>query len=875
VLLVGEPGVGKTRTAAELMHRVHDEGGLVLLGHCDEELSTPYQPFVEALDWQTTHAPELPLGRLASELARLVPDLPRRRPDLGAPVSSESQIEQHRLFEAVTAWLAAASADRGLLLVVDDLHWASPPTLQLLQHALRGIAQDPDARVLVLTTHRDTDVDERHPLAATLAELRRIAPTEQVHMDGLSPDETRELITQIAGSGDGDDELLPLVHGPTRGNPYFATELLAHLTETGAVRLEQGRWRVASTEDVDVPAGVRDVVSRRLGRLTDTANELLQLASLTVGDASVPVLQELMDTGIDAVLDAMDEALTARLVETSAPGSIRFAHGLVRSAVAGRISSTRRRHLHGRIADVLEQIAPGGFSELAHHAALAAPVDGRWRRAATHAVAAGEQALGRRATADAHNWFEQALELLDRAPEPDEQLALRAHCGRGEAQRDRGEPAHRQTLLEVSRRALDAGHVELACRAAIATSRLMLSLVGDVDRERIEVFERLLSLEGRLPEEDRVRLSALLAAELTFDPSQVRRRLELADRTVAEAARLGDPALEAWVRCITTHTIMVADRIDDLPAYQQRTLTLADRTDDPLLRTMSRFYAAMALLGVGDVDSARQRSQEAVELAREECNPIAQWMTSVLAVQFLAYDGDLDGCRGRNAECLEAGLALDEPDAADWWGGIETTLAAVDGTIAAFVEPLGEFADQHPDMPIWRVGQALAAAEAGDHRRAHDLLVDHGLLRPDAVPQDWLQLSAFALLARVADELELADLGAAMLDVLEPHRGRWAHVTLMIVLPCELALALAATAAGQWDQAVADARTGHELLQARGVQSHLPFASLCLARALVGRGTAQDLVEARQVAAGGAAGARRMGMELLVPRLESVGRAAG
>ena len=874
VLLVGEPGVGKTRTAAELTREVHEAGGLVLVGHCDEELSTPYQPFVEALDWQTAHAPELPLGRLASELARLVPELSDRRPDLGPPVDSEPQIEQHRLFEAVTAWLASVSSPNGLLLVIDDLHWGSPPTLQLLQHVLRGLTRSPDARVLLLTTHRDTDVDEHHPLASTLAELRRSAQAEQLPLHGLTPDETRRLITQVAGAGDGDDELLPLIHDPTRGNPYFATELLAHLTDVGAVRLEQGQWRVARSRDVDVPAGVREVVARRLARLTEATNELLQLASLTVGDLQVPVLQELMGTSLEAVLDAVDEALTARLVESRTAAGIRFTHGLVRTAIAERLSPTRRRHLHGRIADAIEAIEPTRVSELAHHTALAAPLDGRWLRAATHAVAAGEEALARRATDDAGHWFGQALELLGHATDTDEHLALRARCGLGEVQRDRGDPAHRETLLDVSRHALDTGHLDLAARAAIATSRLMLSLVGAVDTERIAVFEQLLALGDQLPEADWVRLSALLAAELTFDPSQVSRRLELADRTVTRAAELADPALEAWVRCITTHTVMVPDRIGELPVDLQRTVLIADRTRDPLLRTMSRFYAAMTLMGVGDYDEARSRAHEAVDLAREECNPIAQWMTSALAVQFLLYDGELEAGRIRNAECLERGMDLDQPDAAAWWGGVESLLGALDGTMGTLAEPLGDFADQHPDMPIWRAGQALALTHRGRDEQARSLLAQHELLHPEAFPEDWLQLSSFATLARLAAELDLADLGEALHTALDPYRGCWAHTTVMTLMPCELALAMAAIAAGWHDRAVTDARQGRELLAARELYSHLPFAALYLARALLGRGGSDDLVEARQVAADGVAEARRMGMDLLVPRLEEVGRAA-
>src|SRR5207302_8864941 len=133
VLLAGEPGVGKTRTAAELARRVHHRGGLVLYGRCEEELGAPYQPYIEALDWYSAHVgiDSAALGRLPGELSRLLPDLADRVPNLPAATASDPGSEEHRLFEAATSWLIDAAGDNGLMLVLDDLHWATKPTLLL------------------------------------------------------------------------------------------------------------------------------------------------------------------------------------------------------------------------------------------------------------------------------------------------------------------------------------------------------------------------------------------------------------------------------------------------------------------------------------------------------------------------------------------------------------------------------------------------------------------------------------------------------------------------------------------------------------------------------------------------------------------------
>src|SRR5947208_50577 len=143
-LLAGEPGVGKTRLAAELATRVHQEGAIVLAGRCDEDLGVPYQPFVEALRHFADHIPSEQLrprlGRYGGELARLVPELAEQAPDLPPPLRSDPETERYRLFDGVAAWLSAASPEEPLLLVVDDLQWAAKPTLLLLRHVVRSPA---------------------------------------------------------------------------------------------------------------------------------------------------------------------------------------------------------------------------------------------------------------------------------------------------------------------------------------------------------------------------------------------------------------------------------------------------------------------------------------------------------------------------------------------------------------------------------------------------------------------------------------------------------------------------------------------------------------------------------------------------------------
>ena len=195
-LLAGEPGIGKTRLASEIARRAHDEGATVLLGRCEEELGLPFQPFVEALAYQvaTSEPSADDLGRFPADLTRLYPELVDLVPGLGDPVAGDPEVERHRMFEATTSWLVAAAEPGGLVLVLDDLHWAGKPTLLLLRHLLRS----PDAaRVLVIGTYRDTDLDRTHPLGELLADLRREPGVERLALSGLTGEEVEAFLAAL------------------------------------------------------------------------------------------------------------------------------------------------------------------------------------------------------------------------------------------------------------------------------------------------------------------------------------------------------------------------------------------------------------------------------------------------------------------------------------------------------------------------------------------------------------------------------------------------------------------------------------------------------------------------------------------------------
>jgi hypothetical protein len=294
--LVLEPGVGETRLAGEVARRVHEAGGAVLYGRCEEDLGVPYEPFVEALTFFCEHTrPEdlrTRLGRYPGELTRLLPDLGELVPGLDPLLRSDPETEQYRLFEAVASWLGAAGEATGLLLVVEDLHWAPPPTIHLLAHVLRAAGS---ARLLVVATFRDTDVGSTHPLSPVLADLRRTSGVERIFLGGLSIDELAELVEDLP-KGQAGRALAATLHEGTEGNPFFVGEILRHVAESGL-----------AVEALPVPEGVREITVSRVARLAPATRELLGVAAVLGRDLELTPLAAVAGVDEDAVVEGLDD----------------------------------------------------------------------------------------------------------------------------------------------------------------------------------------------------------------------------------------------------------------------------------------------------------------------------------------------------------------------------------------------------------------------------------------------------------------------------------------------------------------------------------------------------------------------------------------
>jgi class 3 adenylate cyclase len=447
VLIAGEPGVGKTRLAAEWSRQAYEQGAVVLYGRCDEDLGAPYQPFAEAL---RSLVPCVGTSRLrglrgVEALLPLVPGLVDVVPDLAAPTRADPDTERYALFDALVALLETASTEAPVVLVLDDLHWAAKPTLLLLRHLLRFGDR---ARVQIVGTYRSTDLDRSHPLAAMLADLHRDGTASRISLSGLDED---DVSAYVAKAGYDDEELGHALASVTGGNPFFLIEALRHVDESGGV------WDPST-----LPQGVREAVSRRLSRLPIETNKALAAAAVVGSRFALDLVERVVG---DDLVDAFDEAAKAGIVIEEPGGRYQFNHAIVRQSLLAELPSMRRMRLHQRIATTLED-EPGAddelLAELAHHYFECAWA-GNAAKAVEYCRRAADQAMARLAYEGAAELYDHAVhaleELDDELPDRDDQNAdlLLARC---------------EALLAAGDVASAAGAVSQLQQATVDSARL-------------------------------------------------------------------------------------------------------------------------------------------------------------------------------------------------------------------------------------------------------------------------------------------------------------------------------------------------------------------------------------------------------------------
>ena len=858
-LLAGEPGVGKTRLAAELAGKVHDLGVTVLAGRCDEDLGVPYQPFVEALRHFVDHVPAEDLanrlGRYGGELARLVPEV-GDVPGLPSPLHSDPETERYRLFDAVAAWLAAASRDEPILLVLDDLQWAAGPTLLMLRHLISRKAEA--TRLLIVGTYRDTELWHDHPLVEVLADLRRQEGVERVSLTGLDQSGVARFMEQRMGHTLADEEL-PLaqaIYRETEGNPFFVREVLRHLAESGIAN--------RPVEELGIPEGVREVVGRRLARLSKETNDVLRVASVVGTEFDVAVVQEAGHLDEEQLIAALEEASSARLI-VDAPGNrYGFAHSLVRHTLYESLSAARRVRLHMRVGEAIESVHALHLDEhmpaLVHHWSRAAAPRAETARAVGYALRAGDLAQAQLAHHEAAAYYRQGLELLEADGGDDAQRA-KLLVLLGEAQHRMGDPGYRATVLEGAHLAERIGDAYGLARAALAGYRGIWSWSLGVDRERVAALEAALrAWEGQ---EDlvRARLLANLAVELMFVDRQ--RRWALSDEALAVARRLGDRPTLGRVLLSRIAAIWEPGALAERRAHVGELEVLAGELGDPFVKVWAELYGFETAMEVGEVDEADRLLAEAQRTA-QEVERALRWFAEFPCAGRALFAGKVEEADKLAREALEIGLATQPLNECRMIYGVqrfETRLEQdrLDEMLPALVEAAGG------GIAESRAMLAQAHCELGhlDHARAvFDPLM---AVLPDMPPDpNWI----IAVIRSAAVCADLGDRTAAgrLYPLLAPYADRVAGNGVIWLGSVAHFLGVLATTLERFDDAeqhLAAGETANERLAAPG---WLARTRLERARLLLRRGEPEDATEARQILDQVTATARELGLVSLERR---------
>lgn len=728
LIVLGEPGAGKTRLASEIVDGTSARP--FLWGRCSPDRRVSFEPVLEAIDHHDSSASAVgtsaPDGPTASERTILFRDLTAR---------------MARLLEAPRVW------------VIEDVHWANEDTVDLLGHLTAAIT---DLPVLIVITARNTTGD----VADMLAETARSIPTRTLRLGGLDADEVMELLL-AEGITDAPD-LGEKVRSRTGGNPFFIHELARTADADGRM-------------DPDaLPDTLRSWIDQRVASLGDGPEEVLAAAAVLGADVDLDLLTAVVARDTADVLRDLGPLFDAGLlVERDGLVDLCFTHALTHDAVVEGLSRTRRHHLHAAAADAIVTMRPGATAaEVAAHLARAGPrAEGR---AVPAMLAAGQEALAATAWMAAAQWFS---DVLERRPELDRDR-IDALIGLGTSLRAAGRRCDAKATLD---QALE-GAVRLGDRRRVALASL--GLVGGgargvsdtlPDSERAAIITTAL---GGLRDDDddlRIPLQLELAVALILTGAHDERR-SLAEDALDRARSHGRADL--ITRALVGHRLAHhgPEAAEIRLAEIDEALTIGRHhcsTDVTISALMARHEDAML---IGDRVLARSALAEAHPLAEAFGHPYWQWVVRTWQTLELIVDGRLDDAEALAFEA--SALQADHPEAIACLGVNLVDIRLFQGRASEVIDLLDAAAADNPHIPAYRAVLTLCLAESGELSRAAAELRHFAHSDFEAIPDDTNRLLALAVLADVAATVGDHDAAMVLHHLLLPHRDR------QVVLNC-------------------------------------------------------------------------------------------
>ena len=778
--LTGEPGIGKSRLAAELAAHAATNGVHVVTGRCSQDDGAP-----ALWPWATV------LDGLGSRLPT-------------ADLDGEDSAAGFRARDTVVRTVLDAAAERPLLLVLDDLHWADTSSLRVLR-LLAEAGRGPGGaapRILVVATWRE------HPApSGTLAEAAEALARRhalRLQLRGLSNDEAGRVVSAVAGTEPSTDEADAL-RRRTDGNPFFLVEYARLAGERGDLAALLG--------EEHPPVAVQEVLSRRMEQLDGTTRDLLRTASVLGRRFDAGTLALTAVAGEDDVLDRLEPAIDAGLVTEDGVERFRFTHALVRDAALAALPRSRRARVHVRAAEALAG-APGREAEVARHWLEAGPryAGPAWR--ACHDAAAA--ALRVHANEEAADLLRRAVEVQAADPEAGDREGFTLLAALADAERRACDWVRSRSVAHLAlacARRLD--DTDLLARAAIITSTDALwqsSADGVVDPV---VTGALRDALDRLPDGDdprRCRVMLALASEIYYSIGPAEREA-LAVEAVAMARRLDDRTLTLWACLGAAIAVWRAGTADLRHRLTSEAVDLARELGDGLSLASALTLRTVAESELGMVEEMSRGFVEAREQAARVRHLYSQVVLDGLEVSWLAMRGEHEEVARVVDHLTELGRSAVIPQYDEALAGAMMTMLVWQGLEAEMVPGLLAL-EAETFLPIATTTLAVLCRagrveEAREHRRTHAAEVQR------ALDSDfWFSLLGWSMAAESALHLGDRELAAAAYERLVGLAGRPTCAGSGNVMgPVDFFLAMAAAATGETELAGRHADRAEELCE--------------------------------------------------------------
>jgi DNA-binding winged helix-turn-helix (wHTH) protein/DNA polymerase III delta prime subunit len=771
MLLVGEPGIGKTRTALELARRAGGLGAQCWFGRCLEEGGAPpFWPWLQIVREGLAGCGAAELARLmgqgAADIAEALPELRDALPDLCAAPAIGSVPARFRFFESMLAFLRRADQQRPLVIVLDDLQQADGASLLLLAFVARQLAS---TRILLVGTARRAAARASHGLYALLPELLREELNQCLELTGFSAQELGcylELATGRAAPA----EVVASLHERTAGNPLFFRQLVS------GAKLEGGAepaWRAL----LGAPSseGVRGAIQRHLQALSEASCGALRTAAVLGREFCVAALAELCGLGADTQLRELADPLALGLLQAlPKSGRYRFTHALIRDALYEQLPPEQRSLLHARAARALEarHPAPGDdvLAEIAAHYWHAAPAHDAGR-ALSYARRCADVAMQRLAYEDAALQLEHALHLLSLV-EHERALEARLLLARGEAQLYAADAnAARASLWRAFEVAREQGDLDVIARTAALFASPPLEAGAEHELQQTAVLREALSLLG--PEDARrPELLALLAKSLLF--SRAREQQAALVQEAWSAARQLAPAQRAAVLEHCHEALSEPDQLPTRLKIGDELLDLAHELGDHRLLLCAWTNRVQGKLECGElqqVDAAMQSLELVSQRVRE---PFHRWRARTYRSTRELLRGDLALAERYALEARELGAAVGREHAQHCYCVQVSGLMRLQGRLREAHAVVQEVVCGFPKLTGWQALLACIELDLGKKDAGKEVLARVMSSAPELSFHDPFGFSVLAPLAELSDrlvDLEASERIYAMLSRYEGCQG--------------------------------------------------------------------------------------------------------